>query len=61
MSTAGTPGPMTVDEFYAFTDTRPDDEKWELIGGGADLERRTEQASSENRQECNLCIGKPRA
>jgi Uma2 family endonuclease len=24
---------MTVDEFYAFTDTRPDDEKWELIGG----------------------------
>jgi Uma2 family endonuclease len=27
------PGPMTVDEFYAFTDTRPDDEKWELIGG----------------------------
>ena len=26
-------GPMTVDEFHAFTDTRPDDEKWELIGG----------------------------
>jgi Uma2 family endonuclease len=26
-------GPMTVDEFYAFTVTRPDDEKWELIGG----------------------------
>jgi Uma2 family endonuclease len=26
-------GPMTVDEFYAFTDTRPDDEKWELIAG----------------------------
>jgi Uma2 family endonuclease len=25
--------PMTVDEFYAFTDTRPDREKWELIGG----------------------------
>jgi Uma2 family endonuclease len=25
--------PMTVDEFYAFTDTRPDEEKWELIGG----------------------------
>jgi Uma2 family endonuclease len=25
--------PMTVDEFYAFTDTRPDDEKWELIEG----------------------------
>jgi Uma2 family endonuclease len=24
---------MTVDEFYVFTDTRPDDEKWELIGG----------------------------
>jgi hypothetical protein len=24
---------MTVDEFYAFTDTRPDDEKWEMIGG----------------------------
>jgi Uma2 family endonuclease len=26
-------GPMNVDEFYAFTDTRPDGEKWELIGG----------------------------
>jgi len=26
-------GVMTVDEFYAFTDTRPDHEKWELIGG----------------------------
>jgi Uma2 family endonuclease len=25
--------PMTVDEFYAFTDTRPDCEKWELIEG----------------------------
>jgi Uma2 family endonuclease len=26
-------GPMTVEEFYAFTDARPDDEKWELIDG----------------------------
>jgi Uma2 family endonuclease len=26
-------GPMTVAEFYAFTDARPDDEKWELIDG----------------------------
>jgi Uma2 family endonuclease len=26
-------GPMSVEEFYAFTDTRPDDEKWELIDG----------------------------
>jgi Uma2 family endonuclease len=26
-------GPMTVEEFYAFTDTRPDNEKWELIEG----------------------------
>jgi Uma2 family endonuclease len=26
-------GPMTIDEFYAFTDTRPDEEKWELIEG----------------------------
>jgi Uma2 family endonuclease len=26
-------GPMTVEEFYAFTDGRPDDEKWELIEG----------------------------
>jgi Uma2 family endonuclease len=25
--------PMTVEEFYAFTDTRPDEEKWELIEG----------------------------
>jgi Uma2 family endonuclease len=24
---------MTVEEFYAFTDARPDDEKWELIDG----------------------------
>ena len=26
-------GPMTVEEFYQFTDARPDDEKWELIDG----------------------------
>lgn len=26
-------GPMTVEEFYAFTDMRPDEEKWELIDG----------------------------
>ncbi len=26
-------GPMSVEEFYAFTDTRPDNEKWELIEG----------------------------
>jgi Uma2 family endonuclease len=26
-------GPMTVEEFYAFTDTRPDEERWELIEG----------------------------
>jgi Uma2 family endonuclease len=26
-------GPMTVEEFYAFTDTQPDEEKWELIDG----------------------------
>ena len=25
--------PMTMEEFYAFTDTRPDEEKWELIDG----------------------------
>jgi Uma2 family endonuclease len=25
--------PMTVEEFFAFTDTRPDDGKWELIDG----------------------------
>jgi Uma2 family endonuclease len=30
-------GPMTVEEFYAFTDARPDDEKWELIDGEAVL------------------------
>lgn len=26
-------GPMTIAEFYAFTQTRPDDEHWELIEG----------------------------
>ena len=26
-------GPMTIEEFYAFTDGRPDSEKWELIDG----------------------------
>jgi Uma2 family endonuclease len=26
-------GPMKVDEFYLFTDRRPDEEKWELIDG----------------------------
>jgi Uma2 family endonuclease len=25
--------PMNVEEFFAFTDTRPDHEKWELIDG----------------------------
>ncbi|MBV9523493.1 MAG: Uma2 family endonuclease, partial [Alphaproteobacteria bacterium] len=27
------PQPMTADEFFAFTATRPDEEKWELIDG----------------------------
>lgn len=26
-------GPMTIAEFYAFTETRPDGERWELIEG----------------------------
>ena len=26
-------GPMNVEEYFAFTDTRPDNEKWELIDG----------------------------
>jgi Uma2 family endonuclease len=26
-------GPMTIDEFYEFTDRCPDEEKWELIDG----------------------------
>ncbi|MGA8169434.1 MAG: Uma2 family endonuclease [Methylocystis sp.] len=26
-------GPMRAEEYYAFTDTRPDGEKWELIDG----------------------------
>jgi Uma2 family endonuclease len=30
-------GPMTVEEFYVFTDFRPDEEKWELIDGKADV------------------------
>src|SRR5690349_8897269 len=25
--------PMSVEEYFAFADTRPDDEKWELIDG----------------------------
>jgi Uma2 family endonuclease len=31
-------GPMTVAEFYAFTDRRPDGEKWELVKGQAVLQ-----------------------
>lgn len=27
------PGPMRAEEFFAFTETRPDEEKWELIEG----------------------------
>jgi hypothetical protein len=27
------PRPMNAEEFFAFTATRPDDEKWELIDG----------------------------
>jgi Uma2 family endonuclease len=30
---AHTDTPMTVEEFFAFTETRPDEEKWELIEG----------------------------
>jgi len=26
-------GLMTVDQFYAFAEAKPDHEKWELIGG----------------------------
>ena len=26
-------GPMSVEEYFTFTDTRPDNEKWELIDG----------------------------
>ena len=26
-------GPMTVEDYFAFTETRPDNEKWELIDG----------------------------
>jgi Uma2 family endonuclease len=26
-------GPMTIEDFHAFTDRRPDNEKWELIDG----------------------------
>jgi Uma2 family endonuclease len=26
-------GPMTLDDFFAFTERRPDDERWELIEG----------------------------
>ena len=26
-------GPMTVEEYFSFTETRPDNEKWELIDG----------------------------
>lgn len=33
-----TTGPMRVEEFYAFTDTRPDAEKWELIDGAPILD-----------------------
>ena len=34
-------GPMTVDEFYEFTDRRPDEEKWELIDGAPILMKGT--------------------
>jgi len=31
-------GPMTVEEYFAFTDIRPDNEKWELIDGEPTLQ-----------------------
>ena len=40
-------GPMTVGEFYAFTDTRPDEEKWELIDGEPILNASPHQTSPE--------------
>lgn len=33
MAERPTPRSMTIDQFLAFTDTRPDDERWELIDG----------------------------
>jgi Uma2 family endonuclease len=33
MDVPGKAEPMSVEEYFAFTDTRPDDEKWELIDG----------------------------
>jgi Uma2 family endonuclease len=39
-------GPMTVEDFYAFTDKRPDNEKWELIDGEPVM-----QASADSRHQ----------
>ena len=44
-------GPMRVEEFYAFTDTRPDEEKWELIDGEPHFEPDAELFASENRAQ----------
>jgi Uma2 family endonuclease len=33
MNVPGKAEPMSVEEYFAFADTRPDDEKWELIDG----------------------------
>ena len=38
MDVPGKAEPMGVEEYFAFADTRPDDEKWELIDGEAILQ-----------------------
>jgi Uma2 family endonuclease len=38
MDVPGKAEPMSVEEYFAFADSRPDDEKWELIDGEAVLQ-----------------------
>jgi Uma2 family endonuclease len=48
-------GPMTVEDFYAFTDRRPDNEKWELIDGEPVMQAST--SSQHQRIVGNLLFG----
>jgi len=50
-------GPMTVDEFYAFTDGRPDEEKWELIDGEPVLNASPSRLHQRIVQNLSLALG----
>jgi Uma2 family endonuclease len=51
------PGPMNAEEFFAFTATRPDEEKWELIDGEPVLNASASRLHQKIIGNIFLCLG----